>query len=353
MGRTWLRLLPSLGSTVAGVNLDVVDLTAPRARQVETMRRACEELGFFRIPLDSIDRGIADRAWEQAAAFFLLPTEEKTAIAFPEPGYPYGYSPFRFETLARSTGDTVGPPDLKESLSVGPDCLASAVEAGNGETVAGDDLAGAAWIRSPSLWPEQLPGLRPAWEAYFQALSEVAGELLSVMALALGLPADYFEAMIDRPITSMRAINYPELPQSQPQGALRAGAHSDYGTLTILRTDDIAGLEIQQPDGSWTDVSNDPDTFVVNLGDSIAQWTNDRWQSTVHRVALTSTEQRQSFAFFHMANWDAEIECLPTCRDGNEMPGHAPVLAGPWLMSKFQSTVTGRTRADRSVEMPS
>ncbi len=318
------------------MDLDVVDLAAPLEHQIATMRRACEELGFFRIPLDSVDRELADRAWSEAAAFFALPTEEKTAIAFPGPGYPYGYSPFGFESLAKSTGDLASQPDLKESLSVGPDCSTSVVEPVSGAY--SDE--GAAWIRSPSLWPEQLPALRPAWEAYFVALSDVAAQLMSVMALALELPADYFEPLIDRPITSMRAINYPALPAPPPEGALRAGAHSDYGTLTILRTDDVAGLEIQQPDGSWAAVSNEADTFVVNLGDSIAQWTNDRWRSTVHRVALTSTEQRQSFAFFHMANWDAEIECLPTCREPNEAPRHPPVHAGPWLMSKFQSTVT-------------
>jgi isopenicillin N synthase-like dioxygenase len=333
------------------VDLDVVDLTAPLDRQVETMRRACEELGFFRIPLASVDREVADRAWSEAAAFFALPTEEKAAIGFPEPGYPYGYSPFGFESLAKSTGDETSRADLKESLSAGPDCLSSPAEYAAGSlgvdsfptasslTAASSDPA-AAWIRSPSLWPEQRPALRSAWEAYFRTLSEVAGRLMSVMALALELPADYFEPLVDRPITSMRAINYPELPASPPEGSLRAGAHSDYGTLTILRTDDVAGLEIQQRDGSWVAVSNDPETFVVNLGDSIAQWTNDRWRSTVHRVALTSSEQRQSFAFFHMANWDAEIECLPTCRDTDKAPHHAPVLAGPWLMSKFQSTVT-------------
>ena len=192
------------------------------------------------------------------------------------------------------------------------------------------------------MWPADLPELRPAWEAYFRALTEVAEQLMSVMALALELPADYFDSLIDRPITSMRAINYPALADAAPgapPGALRAGGHSDYGTLTILRTDDVAGLEIQQPDGSWSAVASEPDSFVVNLGDSIAQWTNDRWRSTVHRVALTSPAQRQSFAFFHMANWDATIECLPTCLEPGEAPRHAPVEAGPWLMSKFQSTV--------------
>lgn len=311
------------------MRLDIVDLSAPIDEQVAVMGRACSELGFFRIPITSIEPSIAARAWDTAEQFFALPAEQKAAIGFPEPGYPYGYSPFGFESLAKSSGDDAAAPDLKESLSVGPDCLAT------GGVAATDD----AWIRSPSLWPASLPELRPAWEAYFQALSDVAERLMSVMALALDLPADYFEPLIDHPITSMRAINYPTLPADPTPGSLRAGAHSDYGTLTILRTDDVAGLEIQQADGSWSAVVSEPDTFVVNLGDSIAQWTNDRWRSTQHRVALTSSQQRQSFAFFHMANWDATIECLPTCLASGETAKHTPVEAGPWLMAKFQSTV--------------
>lgn len=306
----------------------MVDLSAPIDEQVAVMSRACTELGFFRIPMTSVNTRIAARAWETAEEFFALPAEVKARVGFPEPGYPYGYSPFGFESLAKSAGDGAAPADLKESLSVGPDCLGAA------ETGGADD----GWIRSPSLWPTELPELRPAWEAYFGELSDVAGQLMSVMALALDLPADYFEPLIDRPITSMRAINYPALADTDTP-SLRAGAHSDYGTLTILRTDDVAGLEIQQPDGSWSAVTNEPDAFVVNLGDSIAQWTNDRWRSTVHRVALTSREQRQSFAFFHMANWDATIECLPTCLEPGASPRHAPVDAGPWLMQKFQATV--------------
>ena len=139
----------------------------------------------------------------------------------------------------------------------------------------------------------------------------------------------------------MRALHYPAIDGDVgPGNSLRAGAHSDYGTLTILRTDEVPGLEIQDRSGNWVAVEPQPETFVVNLGDSVAQWTNDRWRSTVHRVTATTAEPRQSFAFFHMANWDATIECLPTCLDAGEAPRHDPVQAGPWLMRKFQSTVT-------------
>ncbi len=309
------------------MQLGLVDLDAAIVTQVAALAQACEVDGFFRIPVTVVEPEIRAGAWAAASAFFALPEAEKMKIAFPEPGYPYGYSRFGFESLARSTGDETARPDLKESLSVGPDCGAAP------RSVRND---GEEWIRSPSLWPKSQPELRPVWETYYRALSEVAARLMSVMALALELPANYFESMIDRPITSMRAIRYPKI-DDPPAGSLRAGAHADYGTLTILQTDDVAGLEILR-DGQWAAVEPDPETLVVNLGDSVAQWTNDRWPSTMHRVT-NSGPARQSLAFFHMANWDATIQCLPGCRRPDEPPRYAAVQAGPWLMRKFQSTV--------------
>lgn len=307
------------------LELGIVDLDAEIGLQVESMDRACCELGFFRLPIDTVTAHVRDAAWSTALQFFALDDEAKAAIAFPEPGYPYGYSPFRAETLARSLDDCDAEPDLKESLSVGPDC-------GGART----PLPGEEWICSSSLWPDEVPELRQAWVAYYRELSDVAERLLCVMALALGLPESYFEPFVDRPITSMRAIHYPIAPASAT--ALRAGAHTDYGTFTILRTDDVPGLEVQDRVGRWRAIEPDPDCFVVNLGDTIAQWTNDRWRSTLHRVVPGAAE-RHSFAFFHMANWDARIECLPTCLDPGSVPNHEPIEAGPWLMRKFQSTV--------------
>jgi len=311
-------------------SLEVVDPDGPTGTQVETIERACRTLGFFRIPISVIPDEIRTAAWDDAAAFFALPDEAKQEVAFPEPGYPYGFSPFAFETLAASTG-AASAPDLKESFSVGPDCL--------GAVTPGPDPA-EAWLRSPSLWPSEPATLRASWTAYYRALSEVAGRLLSLMALAVDLPADHFAPLIDRHTGAMRAINYPAITGDQPAGSLRAGAHSDYGTLTILATDGVPGLEVERADGTWAPVADEPDTFVVNLGDSIAQWTNDRWRSTVHRVTTVDRSPRQSMAFFHMANWDATIECLPTCLSPGDTPRHQPVSAGPWLMSKFQRSIT-------------
>ncbi len=311
-------------------SLEIIDPGAPLETQVEAMERACRTLGFFRVPFSCVDDEIREAAWSDAAAFFALSNEEKMRVGFPEPGYPYGFSPFAFETLAASQ-DAGGAPDLKESFSVGPDSLGPVPE-----TVA---TAGA-WFHSPSRWPDAPATLRSTWSAYFDALNKVSAELLSVMARALGLPANFFDTLIDNAPSALRALHYPELTSSPPPGSLRAGAHTDYGTLTILRTDGVPGLEVQAVDGTWTPIEDEPGTFVVNLGDSIAQWTNDRWRSTVHRVSTVDRAPRQSMAFFHMANWDARIECLPTCLDDGEEPRHEPVLAGPWLMSKFQKTVS-------------
>ena len=327
------------------LTLDVIDPNSADAPA--RMDRACRELGFFRIPAALVAPGAVDAAMADASAFFDLPEVEKSLVLFPEPGYPYGYSPFRFESLAGSLGDET-PPDLKESLSVGPDCMGLALPA--------EMSPEEAWIRSPSQWPANPVSLRTSWEVCFRALAAVSDQLLSVMAVALDLPADYFSPLIDRPSSAMRALNYPSIDapagaddradagtddraKGPAVGSLRAGAHSDYGTVTILATDEVPGLEVQRPDGSWQAVAHVPDTYVVNLGDSIAQWTNDRYRSTVHRVTTVSSERRQSLAFFHTANWDATIECLPTCQSTDDPPRYPPVLAGPWLMKKFQASV--------------
>ena len=314
-------------------DLVVIDPRGDRAEQAEAMDRACTELGFFRIPFGVIDEAVREAAWNDAKRFFAQPLDTKLAVAFPEPGYPYGYAPLGFEVLAASTTDGqagVGAPDLKETYSVGPDCL--------GPIPTTNDPA-EAWLRSPSMWATEPTSLTTSLPAYFKALTDVSAQLLSLMATALDLPDNHFEPLIDRHTGALRSLRYPELDGEPTNGSLRAGPHSDYGTLTILRTDGVPGLEVLNGDGEWSPITHDPHTFVVNLGDSIQQWTNDRWRSTVHRVTPVSTEERHSMAFFHMANWDASIECLPTCHDAANPPRYEPVLAGPWLMSKFQKTV--------------
>lgn len=313
----------------------VVDVSGePRAVGL-AIDRACRDVGFFQIVGHGLDASIESAAWWAAAEFFRLPLDDKLAVSIP-PGDAYGYGPFRVERLAASLGaDT--PPDLKETFSIGPNPLTSQSQ------VTSDPSS--AFVFSPSLWPRTLPTLEPALRSYYDSLAELAGRVMSLMAFGLGLAAEYFVPYIDLHTSALRALHYPDLGDHGVEpGQLRAGAHSDYGTLTLLRQDDaLGGLQVSDVTGAWHHVPAVEGAYVVNVGDALERWTNGRWKSTLHRVVVPPADidrdcTRQSIAFFHNANWDAVIECLPTCRVENQPPRYVPVTAGRHLMDKFLST---------------
>lgn len=306
-----------------------VDLSSADASAA--VAAACARVGFLTVVGHGVPNSVLDGAWSTAQRFFDLAIDEKMSVAMPRPGYPYGYSPLKGETLSASLGRR-SHPDLKQSFAIGP------VDPPRHTFADADEEF--AW--SPNIWPDEaLPELKPAWEAYYRSMSDLAARLLRIMATGLGLPAQYFDQMIDRHTSAMRALDYPSVDvlDSVADGQLGASAHTDYGTLTILMADSTQrGLQVQQPDGAWVDVVPEPGALVVNLGDAMARWTNDRWRSTMHRVVVPQ-RRRQSIAFFHNANWDARIDCLPTCLEPGEQPRHDPIEAGPHLMGKFRATV--------------
>ena len=317
----------------------VIALDDDPAEVAAAIDHACRTVGFFAVAHHGVDRGVADAAWEAGRAFFALPLADRLEVAMPAPGYPYGYCPLAAETLAHSQGRRT-PPDLKETYAIGPVDpppvpLAAMVDP--------DQRA----VYAPNRWPSALGSLRPAWEAYYREMTALAARLMGAFALALGLPAGFFAPFIDRHGSAMRFIRYPPVARPTVPGQLRAGAHTDYGTLTILRQDDApGGLEVLTATGDWAPVPAVPATYVVNIGDLMARWTNDRWRSTLHRVVLPPVHadgapERFSFPFFHNANWDAEVACLPTCLPAGTAPRWPPVRAGAHLMAKFRSTVAG------------
>ena len=250
----------------------------------------------------------------------------------PYAGYPYGYAPLQAEALALSRGNQT-PPDLKETFSIGP------IQLPQGAILRDED----AFRYAPTQWPREPEAFRLIWTRYFDALSELARLVMRAFALALELPEDFFEDKIDRHGSAVRALNYPPLREAPLPGQFRAGAHSDYGSLTILLPEEgSSGLEIQTANGTWLEVPPVPGAFIVNIGDLMARWTNDRWVSTMHRVVGSAEggwRRRQSIAFFHLPNWDAPIACLPSCVADGEEPKYPPVVSGPYLMQKFRSTV--------------
>jgi len=319
----------------------VIDLApagdaAGRRTVARTIAQACQRVGFFAIVGHGVSVPTIDAAWGSARRFFELPDAIKRGAIMPRPGYPYGWSPVAGESLAYSTGEH-RPPDLKETFSIGPADLTPA-PAGNRDAIE------FAW--APNIWPIQPPGFREALLAYYGAVSGLADRLMDLFALGLDLPEDFFAPTIDQAISALRVLNYPNQPVAPLEGQLRAGAHTDYGSLTILLQEQApGGLEVQGLDGTWHPVPATPGAFVVNLGDLMARWTNDRWRSTMHRVVnpprdARGSTRRQSIAFFHQPNWDAEIVCLPTCLAAGERAKYPPVRSGPHLASKFRSTVT-------------
>lgn len=319
----------------------VIDISSFPASSREAKRalaqrvdEVCRETGFLAIVGHGVPRDVISSAWDSARHFFDLPMEEKLSVKMPYEGYPYGYAPFQAETLAKSLGEET-PPDLKESFSIGP-LHVSAVE---------KDDPYADFRYAENHWPAEPAGFKQAWSAYYRSLGALAARIMNIFAVALDLPEDFFADKIDDPISAMRALNYPHQSAPPRPGQLRAGAHTDYGSLTILLAEAApGGLEIRTPAGEWQAVPIVPEGFVVNIGDLMARWTNDRWVSTLHRVVNPPPDQhgstrRQSIAFFHQPNWDAEISCIPTCLAPGERPQYAPVRSGVHLMEKFHRTV--------------
>lgn len=283
--------------------------------------RACRETGLFAVDAHGVPPEVVAAARRAALAFFSLPASEKEGVRRPSPQAMRGWTPVGGETLSYSLGRGA-PPDLNESFQIGRPSL------------------------SDNLWPHRPTELRRAWSAYFAELERLAAGLMGAFARALDLPESFFAGAYDRHISRLRARYYPALAAAPEPGQLRAGAHTDYVGLAILASDAGSfGLQARLASGRWEDVPIEPGRFVVNVGDLLARWSNDRWSSTLHRVVNppAGAGDRLSLVFFHCPNADARIECLEPCRGrGAKYP---PVLAGDWLAAKFAKAQ--RVRAHR------
>ncbi|ATG49538.1 2OG-Fe(II) oxygenase [Celeribacter ethanolicus] len=281
--------------------------------------RICRETGFLAVTGHGVPTDVIAALWSHARAFFAQSPEAKHKVA-PTPGGPYGYLGPGTEALAKSRGEDT-PPDLKESFNGGPAAIPP------GET----DPDALAFCYAPTPFPD-LPGFKDAWRSYYAEMEALAARIMEVFAVALKLPADHFAPYITTPISGMRALNYPAQDKTPEENQLRAGAHTDYGSLTILLPEPGSrGLEILTPEGNWKGIPPVDGAFVINIGDLMALWTGGRWTSTLHRVVTPpdwATKTRMSIAYFHQPNWHAEVKPLSG-------PASEAVTSGPYLMSKF------------------
>lgn len=276
--------------------IDIEPLLTPGADVADVTARidgACRELGFFRVTGHGVDPTLLADLDRSARAFFALPDHEKEPFAMAHAGAAWrGWFPLRGEV-------TSGRPDRKEGLYVGVDHPDD-----HPQVRAGTPLHGR------NLLPDD--ELRRAVDAWLAALRPVADAIMRGIALALGLPGDWFERHVTSdPTVLFRIFRYPALPDNGVADEWGVGEHSDYGLLTLLAQDDAGGLEVRTPGGRWLDVPAEPEVFVCNLGDMLDRLTEGRYRSTPHRVRNTSGRTRLSFPYFFDPSWNAEVIPLP------------------------------------------
>ena len=329
-----------VGSRVPLVDLAGAFEPGPRRDEVvDAVRRACEDVGFLVITGHGVPDDLVQRVDAASRRLFALPLAEKMTWARASDNL-RGYVPLRSSTLALAH-DEVTPPDLSELYSVSRfDDPAAAARAGSHD----GQNAGRSAFFAPNVWPDpdRAPDFKEALNECYAVLEDLAAKLMGLMALALDLDEHWFDDKIAEHITGLAVLHYPALEEPPLEGQYRRGPHTDWGSLTILYHDGRPGLQILSPEGRWEDVPSVPGSFVVNLGDLMAAWTNDRWVSTQHRVVVPEdvTAGRISVAFFHQPAYDALIECIPTCTSPDDPPHHEPVTSGEWIRLMIEKTTT-------------
>ncbi|UJJ33149.1 isopenicillin N synthase family dioxygenase [Halopseudomonas maritima] len=289
---------------------------AARAEVARQMRQASSDWGFFYLSGCCMPADQLAQAFAASKALFALSDDDKQAIAWQNAESNRGYVGVRRERL-----DPGKPGDLKEAFNLAPDSKDG----------------------PRNLWPAALPAFRPQMEGFLAECIATADRVLEAFAVALDQPDDFFVKAHNRHHHTLRLLHYPALPAGfAPQGGeTRAGAHTDYGSITLLFQDDAGGLEVRTRAGEWLAATPIPGTVVVNTGDLMQRWTNHVFCSTPHRVNVPPQAQqrdRYAIAFFGYPNHDAEIACIDTCASVDNPARYPPISAGEHLLQRLKAT---------------
>lgn len=303
--------------------IPIVDIAPFRrdgdARVVADVAAAARDIGFFVVTGHGVSSAATDRIYRAARAFFDLPDAYKrTLVGTREFLGGVGFAPMGAEALAATQG-MAAPGDIKESLNFGP-------------------------LLPGSVWPSA--ELRDAFSAYFTEMEQLAHMLRRIFCAAIGLPQDYFEADFVDHLSALRVINYPAQTETPAPGQLRAGAHTDYGFMTILRSEAVqGGLQVQRRDGVWLDAPAVEGGYVINIADAFMRWTNDAWVSTPHRVAnppaaARGSARRQSIPFFVNPSGRTQITCLPQFVPADQPAKYPPISFSDYIALKTAQAFT-------------
>ena len=307
--------------TDSNTDIAVVSLAQPLESIAEDLGRSFQQYGFAVIRDHGIPQDLIDKAESLSKEFFALPDDVKKAYHIPGGGGARGYTPFGTEKAKDAKVH-----DLKEFWHVGR------------ELPEGHPLAE---YMADNVWPDEVDGFRQTFGDLYSAFETAGGRVLEAIAIHLGLPREFFAATVEDGNSVMRLLRYPPLEGAEAEGAIRAAAHGDINTITLLLGAEEAGLELLTADGEWKAVAPPEGALVVNIGDMLDRLTNHKLKSTQHRVVNPRGEAayraRYSMPFFLHFRPDYVIETLPSCIDPENPADHPePISSHDFLMQRLR-----------------
>jgi isopenicillin N synthase-like dioxygenase len=312
--------------------IPVIDMTLLSGSDVEALasvgrelQEAAARIGFFYVRNHGVARPLLERVYALSRQFFLLPTEVKNNVRI-------NALHRGFLAIGEARMYDTARVDLKESFIWGPE-----LGPDDPDVRAGKPLMGA------NQWPPSLPELAPALLAYSAAVMECGRTLLRGFAVSLGLAPDFFRQKFAKPLARCSLIYYPPQPPESGGEQFGVAPHTDYGGLTLLSQDDTGGLQIQTRAGEWVMAAPIPDTFVVNVGDLMARWSNDRFASTPHRVVNSSGRARYSVGVFFDPAFDTVIDPSELRPPGP--PLYPPVTCGEYIVGRLKKSFSYRRQS--------
>ena len=315
--------------------LPIVDLEnfafdeAGAERIANDIDRIFSETGFCYLSNTGVSDVEMAKIFAASKAFHALSPADKEAVAIN--AYHRGYMAPKTSLIVTSSVATVTKPNNSESLLI-------MHEVPEDDPRFGRDLQG------PNQWPAKLPAFRADVQDYVDAMLGLARRFTRLIARALGMAPDALDHFFDQPTTFLRLLHYPPQPDAADD-EFGSAPHTDYGFITILLQDGVGGLEVRRRGGGWLRATPVPGTFVINVGDILARWTNGRWQSTPHRVQNRNTVDRYSVPFFFDPDMAETITCLPGCVAADEAPRFEPIVYGDYLMERIDKNYSYRKAA--------
>ncbi|MEM7078246.1 MAG: 2OG-Fe(II) oxygenase family protein [Pseudomonadota bacterium] len=286
--------------------------SAPPEELGAALDEAFRSSGFAALTGLPVPGALVQDAYHASRAFFDQDAAYKQRFRYRSSSENFGYQGMREENL-----DPGAPADLKETFTMRNVSLAPL---------------------GPERWPT--PEYRALMVRFYEAMFDAGLTIARILAHALNVEVETFARQHSGENVTLRLLLYPSCDPGLPEvQQLGAGAHTDYGLLTLLLQDDVGGLQIRDRQGTWRDVPPDPETVLINCGDMLERWSNGRYLSTEHRVKVnTSGRSRMSIAMFMDPDSTTEITALPSCVSADNPARYPPITAGAHLAEKLNAS---------------